>query len=217
MALTTIFGINGVGKDSVANLLRETDDSLIVTSMSRLYMYILGIIDSIDSRTKVSEEQYKLLEQVPQEVMKKIDNEKLKPLLLDLAASDKNVIYISHLVSALRNGNEIIYLTDHLTPDWLISASKLIQIVAPSNLILERRLNDKARKRSSSLDEINYHQNLCNMEWERIEKSHLSNEMYIVENIDLYTCAEDVKKIITKKEEKNIGTREKIRRITYKE
>lgn len=43
MGLNTIFGINGIGKDTVAEELRKRKPEVIVTSMSRVLMYILGI------------------------------------------------------------------------------------------------------------------------------------------------------------------------------
>ena len=72
MAITTIFGINGVGKDTVANSLRTNNPDLLVTSISRMLMYILGITKTYDVNEKVCEEQYKMLESVPQEKMIKI-------------------------------------------------------------------------------------------------------------------------------------------------
>ena len=84
MAITTIFGINGVGKDTVANSLRTNNPDLLVTSISRMLMYILGITKTYDVNEKVCEEQYKMLESVPQEKMIKIENTDYKDIA-DLA------------------------------------------------------------------------------------------------------------------------------------
>ena len=48
MGLYTIFGINGIGKDTVAKEIRKKTQDIEVTSMSRLLMFILGISKSYD-------------------------------------------------------------------------------------------------------------------------------------------------------------------------
>ena len=59
MGLYTIFGINGIGKDTVAEEIRKKRQNIEVTSLSRLLMFILGISKSYDVREKIDEEQYK--------------------------------------------------------------------------------------------------------------------------------------------------------------
>ena len=132
MALNTIFGINGVGKDTVANVLRADNPNLSVTSMSRMLMYILGITKSYDVSEKASEEQYKKLEGIPQERMIEIENTEYKKLLSELSKSDENVLMLAHLILALRHGDKINYLTDRTIPDWYVNLNdSLIQLVAP--------------------------------------------------------------------------------------
>ena len=48
MGLYTIFGINGIGKDTIAEELRKKNQEIEVTSMSRLLMFILGISKTYD-------------------------------------------------------------------------------------------------------------------------------------------------------------------------
>ena len=112
MGLTTIFGVNGVGKDSVAEGLRKRHPEVRITSMSRILMYALGISKTCDIRERISEEQYKLLENTPQSIIANIENNQYRHLLERMANSDENVIFLAHLVSALRLGDEKTYLTD---------------------------------------------------------------------------------------------------------
>ena len=199
MALMTIFGINGVGKDTIANSLRNNNPDLSFSSISRMLMYILEITKTYDVREKVCEDQYKLLESIPQERMIEIENTDYKKLLYEIANSKENLIMLSHLISALRHGGKIQYLTDRVTPDWYVDINKvLIQLIAPSNLISERRKNDILRKRDASISEIEYHQSLCTNEWERIKKTNYdaSNKMFIVENINLDVATTEVETII---------------------
>ena len=199
MAITTIFGINGVGKDTVANSLRTNNPDLLVTSISRMLMYILGITKTYDVNEKVCEEQYKMLESVPQEKMIKIENTDYKDMLDEIASSKEDLIMLSHLISALRHGDKIQYLTDRTTPDWYVKLNQaLIQLVAPSDIVSYRRKNDVNRKRETSIKEIEYHQSLCTNEWERIKRVNpdTTNRMFIVNNINLSDATNEIEKII---------------------
>ena len=199
MAITTIFGINGVGKDTVANSLRTNNPDLLVTSISRMLMYILGITKTYDVNEKVCEEQYKMLESVPQEKMIKIENNDYKDMLDEIDSSKEDVIMLSHLISALRHGDKIQYLTDRTTPDWYIKLNQaLIQLVAPSEIVSYRRKNDVNRKRETSIEEIEYHQSLCTNEWERIKRVNpdTTNRMFIVNNINLRDATSEIEQIM---------------------
>ena len=95
MAITTLFGINGVGKDTIAENLRKKNPEITVSSVSRMLMYILGISKTYDVREKVTEEQYKILESIPQTQMVKIENEEYRRILEKIAKEDKKVIFIN--------------------------------------------------------------------------------------------------------------------------
>lgn len=199
MAITTIFGINGVGKDTVANSLRTNNPDLLVTSISRMLMYILGITKTYDVNENVCEEQYKMLESVPQEKMIKIENTDYKDMLDEIASSKEDLIMLSHLISALRHGDKIQYLTDRTTPDWYVKLNQaLIQLVAPSDIVSYRRKNDINRKRETSIEEIEYHQSLCTNEWERIKRVNpdTTNRMFIVNNINLSDATNEIEQIM---------------------
>ena len=199
MAITTIFGINGVGKDTVANSLRTNNPDLLVTSISRMLMYILGITKTYDVNEKVCEEQYKMLESVPQEKMIKIENTDYKDMLDEIASSKEDLIMLSHLISALRHGDKIQYLTDRTTPDWYVKLNQaLIQLVAPSDIVSYRRKNDVNRKRETSIKDIEYHQSLCTNEWERIKRVNpdTTNRMFIVNNINLSDATNEIEQIM---------------------
>ena len=199
MALITIYGINGVGKDTVANSLRDKNNDLSITSISRMLMYILGITKTYDVNERVCEEQYKMLESVPQKKMIEIENTDYKKLLNEISSSKENLIMLSHLISALRHSDKTQYLTDRITPDWYVNLNQaLIQLVAPTDIISERRKNDLLRKRDINVSEIEYHQSLCTKEWERIKRINpeATSKMFIVENIDLDTATKEIENIM---------------------
>lgn len=203
MGLITIFGINGVGKDTIANQLKKKRPNIKITSMSRILMYILGITNTFETAEKVTEEQYKQLESIPQERMKQIEENEYKDLLTMLSKKNEETILLTHLVSALRLGEKTIYLEDRLTPDWLVENSNtLIQLVVPPQILSERRQNDGSRKRDTNVEEIEKHQKMCLREWGRIRKRHPSKTMYTIVNIDLDESVDTVEKVINVEQSK---------------
>ncbi len=199
MGLYTIFGINGIGKDTVAEELRKRNQRIEVTSMSRLLMFILKISKTYDVREGISERQYKALENIPQRTMIDIENNEYKELIEKISRSDKDIVILSHLISALRLGDEVKFLEDRKTPGWFVDMNKkLIQLTAPPQLISERRQKDKKRIRGYETEEIMKHQRLCDKEWERIKKKDSSSKqkMFIVENIELNKAVNDIEDII---------------------
>lgn len=206
MGLYTIFGINGIGKDTVAKEIRKKTQDIEVTSMSRLLMFILGISKSYDVQEKINEEQYKALEKMPQSTMRFIEDNEYRQLLERLAKEDKDVIFLSHLITALRLGNKVEFLENRKTPDWFVDINdKLIQLVAPAQMVAERRQRDKTRTRCYEIDEIIKHQELCTKEWERIKKKDYctARKMSIVENIDLNQAVREVENIIFTRSKEN--------------
>lgn len=206
MGLYTVFGINGIGKDTVAKEIRKKTQDIEVTSMSRLLMFILGISKSYDVQEKINEEQYKALEKMPQSTMRFIEDNEYRQLLERLAKEDKDVIFLSHLITALRLGNKVEFLEDRKTPDWFVDINdKLIQLVAPAQMVAERRQRDKTRRRCYEIDEIIKHQELCTKEWERIKKKDYctARKMSIVENIDLNQAVREVENIIFTRSKEN--------------
>lgn len=206
MGLYTIFGINGIGKDTVAKEIRKKTQDIEVTSMSRLLMFILGISKSYDVQEKINEEQYKALEKMPQSTMRFIEDNEYRQLLERLAKEDKDVIFLSHLITALRLGNKVEFLEDRKTPDWFVDINdKLIQLVAPAQMVAERKQRDKTRRRCYEIDEIIKHQELCTKEWERIKKKDYctARKMSIVENIDLNQAVREVENIIFTRSKEN--------------
>lgn len=212
MGITTIFGINGIGKDTIAEELRKKNKELKVTSMSRLSMYLLGISTTYDVREKITEEQYKELEMISQTKMIELENNEYREHLEKMAKSDEDVIILSHLISALRLGDKTEYLTERKTPKWFIDINQnLIQLVAPADLISDRRSKDKTRKRDAEIEQIIKHQSLCNKEWERIAQENVKarQKMHIVENINLDKAIKEIENIVYARKNSNIEYKNK--------
>ena len=196
MSLYTLYGINGIGKDTLANQLQKRNPEIEITSMSKLYMYILGITKTYYTSEKVNEKQYKLLESVSQEEMMRIENNEYKDFLKKITMQDNDVIFLGHLVSALRLGDHVNYLTDRKTQLWFLNMNKsIIQLLAPSEIICNRRLKDTSRIREADCNEIVYHQNLCFEEWKRL-MNICGEKLYCVENLDREEAILDLENII---------------------
>jgi len=202
MSLNTLYGINGVGKDTVAEGLRQSvDRQLIVTSMSRLSMYLLGITKSFDVTREVPEDAYRRLEQVSQPEMIALENGPYKEMVGELAQGNDRALLLGHLVSALHLGNSINYLTDRLTPDWYVeNNTSIVQLTAPPEVIAQRRIRDVSdgvRSRPIEIDQIVKHQELCDHEWSRIEAGLVQPDkgMHIIENRNLDASVSELRKV----------------------
>jgi adenylate kinase len=199
MGVHTIFGIKGVGKYTVAESLREYRRELSVTSVSRMSMYLLGIISDYDVHTQVDEFAYGKLEATPQDRMIRLESSEYREKLEELSGSSQPTVVLNHLVVAMRHLGQVEYLTNRQTPDWYIDINRsLLQLVAPPELIVGRRQSDKSRLRVADIDQITEHQELCDLEWQRIADSggNLGGKMKIIPNIDLNSAVKDVEDVI---------------------
>ena len=201
MALDTIYGINGVGKDTVAHELAADNVSLSLTSESRVLMYILGICNVYDSRTQVSRDQYRRLEDTPQSKMLEISGTDYKEFVGNLQNSRRRTLMLSHLVFALYLDKAITYLSDKDVPEWYVGANhSLIHLIAPSETIYLRRSNNKSTRDRGNFTEsdVKYHQELCNIQWAKVSKyaAKLSIPTATISNLDLRECVSSVKEVI---------------------
>jgi len=187
MGLIIIYGINAVGKDTVANSIASISSNTLITSESRILMYHLGLINNFDATLKVDREIYKKLENAPREKIQNIYSTKYLETLSQLKEKYKLVILLSHLVFALYIDKDVTkYVTDIDIPDWLINLSDLVvHLKSPSEDILLRRITDlkiEKRERVLRLEQIKHHQKLCDKKWEILEKRFGKKKLIIVTN-----------------------------------
>lgn len=203
MSIDTLYGVNGVGKDAIAERIKsERVSNLTITSASRLCMYLLGITDNFDAQRKIGREQYKQLESMPQDEMVALEDGPYREFVGTLANCDDRVLMLSHLVFALHLDKEVSYLTERHIPGWYVGQNNsMIQLIASPEEILSRRKADAlsgSRERPALISQIMEHQNLCDTEWMRIEEGDISPKkgMYIVENSSLTTTTNQVGDIL---------------------
>lgn len=205
MSLSTLYGINGVGKDTIAaEVKRAYADDITITSMSRLCMFLLGITESLDSQEPVDTTAYRKLESVPQSEMRQLEDGPCKEYIQTISENSQRVLMLSHLVFALHiDLCNVTYLTDRRIPDWYIQANNaVVQLKAPAETILARRFKDafldNARERPTALDQILDHQALCDEEWQRLSAKHadLPRGMHIVQNQDIDQATKHVYEVL---------------------
>jgi len=201
MGLHTIYGVNGVGKDTVANELVCAHENTFKTSESRLLMFILGIADNYDTTHPVTRDHYKLLEETPQTRMIEIEKTDYRYLIEEFARSETTVLILSHLVFALYLDKKIKFLDERTTPDWYLDANEsLIQLIAPSQTIYGRRIKDEdTRDRGQfTIEDIDMHQQLCGRRWEKIaqQAEGTFTVTATIENICLTDAVEQTARVI---------------------
>lgn len=79
--LSTIYGINGVGKDAIARRVSELSNGDIVSlNNTRILMYLLNIVDDYVGNTPISDHQYSQLHSAPKSRIKEMEMVALLPL-----------------------------------------------------------------------------------------------------------------------------------------
>lgn len=160
-----VFGINGVGKNSVISKLKIPD--LLVLSRSKVLMYQFGIIKSLGQ--EIGRKEYEKLEQVPlSEINKALSRPDSR--IIDII-KNRDLILLSHLVVArfLHDENQFI---NTVSPFWLEYADGFILIESKAEDILKRREADiEKRRRPLKLSQIQSHLDGERKEWEGIIKT----------------------------------------------
>ncbi len=159
-----IYGINGVGKDSIVDLLLKEDEKFVVVSQSRLLMYHLGFVERFTVKSKSVNDGYEKLESISEKRINVIRNEACYNSVLELSNSGKIVLYLSHLTVARFFQEEVSYTVPEI-PIWVkTKVDGLVLISADKKDIANWRRKD-LRKRSNSLIEVCQQQRKEEKEW----------------------------------------------------
>lgn len=190
-----MFGINAVGKDTIAKMLKSKHPSVFITTESRLLMYHLGIISDFAADSTVTEADYKKLENTPQSKIIPITNGPYRESLKSFETSNRITLLLSHLVFILHIGKKPIFLNQKDPPFPELSTG-LIQIKASYGNILNRRAKDNAdgtrMRYSSQLELLQKHQMFCDQKWAKITLHRDPNTYITVINKDLETAVQQI-------------------------
>ena len=200
MPLVTIFGINAVGKDTIANEFKKKHPGTFITSASRLLMYHLGIIDKYGAEDPVTKKNYKKLENTSQDKIMAITKGAYKNSLIRFSKNNRLTILLSHLVFMLHIDKDEPVFLDKKDPPFTKLSSGLIQIKSKSENILSRRIKDNkegVRERYySTLKFINKHQTLCDYKWKKIISLRAHNTYITIHNNNLDKAVSAVEKFV---------------------
>jgi len=181
--IVTIYGINGVGKDAIAKEFSKSKPNCIVVSQSRLLMYHLGLATDFTPEAELKPDAYERLEAIEEKTIHMLGNTLCRDTVLELSASGKTVLCLSHFVVAKFFFGKYIY-NSSIPSDWVKEKSDgLVFIEANPKDILIWRKGDN-RKRSCSLEEIVLQQKKEKYYWKNlINDTRISN--IVIQN---YTC-----------------------------
>lgn len=183
-----IFGVNASGKDSVAKAIAQRRANIFVTTETRLLMYHLNIIGGFAADCPVTTDQYKKLEDTPQDEIAGVTNGSYKASLEKFRAESSTTLLLSHLVFLLHIGKEPTFL-DQKDPPHTDLFAGLVNIKASTASILERRQRDNAsgsRERNhSEADIIEQHQRLCDAKWVKLIANRPQGTFLTVVNEEL--------------------------------
>ncbi len=191
-----IYGINGVGKDSIVELISEQDSRFIVISQSRLLMYHLGFTKSFLKKSKIVDGDYKKLELIPEKEISAVRNNLCYDSILKLSSSGKIILYLSHLTVARFFAKEKSFVVPEV-PNWVKEKTNgLVFIDANKRDVVSWRKKD-SRKRLNSLIGVSQQQQEEKKEWLNLTNS--TNIPFIIiknEPDKLEKAAEELKSFI---------------------
>ena len=200
MSLYTMFGVNGVGKDTVAAELARGYEHMTITSESRMCMYLMGITTDFSQNVNPTRDNYKALEEISQDEMRRLEANEYRELATEMSESDQLYLNLSHLVFMLYLDKKPVYLTDRDKPDWYVRLnSALFNLQAPPEIIQARRMKQKQTRDRGDfpLEEIAYHQKLCDEKWQVIKKQAGSIPCKTVVNVHLASAVTDVSRALS--------------------
>lgn len=195
MALYTAFGINGVGKDTVLRKVQEAEPRTRIISESKLLMYGLGILSAYDESVLPTRDDYLALEKTSQ-LDVQMAEDSFAEILYGEAVAEQPTIMTSHLIPAQLLLGKVVYLEKPKPASIHKFSNAIVQFIAPAPTILARRSEDQRDRGLVTVDDIAYHQSLCDAEWARLQNEAKSLgstvEFITIPNVDLIAASENM-------------------------
>lgn len=195
MPLIITFGVNGVGKDTLAKELKKRHPELELLNGSRIMLRSLGFDIGMDVGSPTpTRAMYKVLEDLPEETKLAMTDGVFKEGLVDFKNTSRSGILSSHLVIARKNRNNTIEFQKNLFREWFPEVfDGLVLIEASPESIIKRQGLDKTagfRDRGDLTREmIVEQQNLAKLEWEKVKSRTKHESRLEIFNRDLKLAA----------------------------
>lgn len=189
MALTIIFGVNGVGKDTLANAVQKAHPQIILVSASRALMKAFGLPVEITADFPVPFEYYRTLE-TNESTINALYDSKFVDILREFKNSGKDGIILHHLcVIKPQLDGTLIYDDDVLRPWFYELFDQFILIRTEPKIIKERQEKDiqsgKRTRHGLSLAQIEEQVQKSDAQWQELCKElklRGLNKYYEIEN-----------------------------------
>lgn len=205
MAITIIFGVNGVGKDTLANLVQKAHPEVALISASRALMKAFGLPVEITADFPVPFEYYRTLE-TNEPIVNALYDTKFVDILREFKKQGRNSILLHHLcVIKLQIDGTLIYDDDVLRPWFYELFDQFILIRTDPAIIKARQENDlqsgKRTRNGLSLAQIEEQVQRSDAQWlelcNQLKKRGLQNYYEIQNNsTDLNNAVEQLSRII---------------------
>ncbi len=174
MALTIIFGVNGVGKDTLANAVQKAHPKIALVSGSRTLMKAFGLPVEITADFPVPFEYYRTLE-INESTVNALYDTKFVDLLREFKSSGKDGIILHHLcVIKPQLDGTIIYDDDVLRPWFYELFDQFILIRTEPTIIKDRQEKDiqsgKRTRHDLSLHQIEEQVQKSDTQWQELCK-----------------------------------------------
>lgn len=208
MALTIIFGVNGVGKDTIANIVQKAYPEIALVSASRCLMKAFGLPVEITADFPVPFEYYRTLE-INEPIVNALYDTKFVDTLREFKTQGKNSMLLHHLcVVKPQLDGTLIYDDDVLRPWFYELFDQFVLIRTAPQIIKDRQEKDlqsgKRTRQGLSLIQIEEQVQRSDAQWKelckQLKKRGLNN-YYEIENnsTDLSNAVEKLSNIITLK------------------
>lgn len=203
MSVIFLFGINGSGKDRVAQELLIGGADYRVVPLSRLYMQMLGILDSYDQRNIVTD-HYMKLDKVSQAEINKVTKSQFVEKLKEFKSDSRLTILLGHMVTMKNVGREKVEFLREQEMECvaLMYGDGFIYLTADPEEILRRHIKDKddgIRDRGSiKIRHIKKHSELATREWNIFTEGLDRNRYIAVNNRQLSEAASQINEFCQK-------------------
>jgi hypothetical protein len=174
MALTIIFGVNGVGKDTLANAVQKTHPHIALISASRALMKAFGLPVEITADFPIPFEYYRTLE-INEPIVNALYDTKFVDILREFKNSGKDGIILHHLcVIKPQLDGTLIYDDDVLRPWFYELFDQFILIRTEPTTIKNRQEQDiqsgKRTRHNLSLRQIEEQVQKSDNQWQELCK-----------------------------------------------
>lgn len=189
MALTIIFGVNGVGKDTLANLVQKAHPEIAIISASRALMKAYGLPVEITADFPVPFEYYRTLE-TNEPIVNALYDTKFVDILRAFKAKGGNSMILHHLcVVKPQIDGTLIYDDDVLRPWFYELFDQFILIRTKPAIIKDRQekdlLSGKRTRQGLSLAQIEEQVQRSDAQWKELcqeLKTRGQHNYYEIEN-----------------------------------